>query len=40
MLAGMLVFFVTLIPFFAFKELGRVLGDKVNMAALFFPQKN
>jgi len=35
LLAGSLVIFVALIPFFAFKELGRVLG-KEKIGALFF----
>ncbi len=35
-LAGSLVIFVAVIPFFAFKELGRVFGDKSSIAALFF----
>ncbi len=39
LLAGMLAFFVTLIPFFAFKELTRVLGDRVNLAALFLHRR-
>jgi len=36
MLAGLLVLFVAFVPFFAFKELTRVLGEKNNIGALFF----
>ena len=35
-LAGSLVIFVAVIPFFAFKELWRVLGDRNSIASLFF----
>lgn len=35
LLAGSLVIFVALIPFFAFKELGRVLGEEA-ISDLFF----
>ncbi len=38
LLAGSLAIFVALIPFFAFKELGRVLG-KDKMWALFFRKR-
>jgi len=38
LLAGCLVIFVTLIPFFAVKELGRVLGEE-KIRALFFRRR-
>lgn len=37
--AGVLVVFFSFIPFFAFKELGRVLGDK-KIAYLFFKSRS
>ena len=39
LLAGCLVIFVTLIPFFAVKELGRVLGEG-KIRALFFRRRD
>ena len=38
-LAGCLVIFVALIPFFAVKELGRVLGEE-KIRALFFRRRD
>ena len=38
LLAGCLIIFVSLIPFFAFRELGRVLGEG-KLWALFFKKK-
>lgn len=37
-LAGLLVLFVAFIPFFAFKELERVLGEN-KIGALFFRRR-
>ena len=39
LLAGSLVIFVAFIPFFAFKELGRVLGEEA-IRVLFFRRKD
>ncbi|MDR3569586.1 MAG: hypothetical protein P4L43_16295 [Syntrophobacteraceae bacterium] len=39
MLAGVLVVFFSFIPFFAFKELGRVLGTE-RIASLFFRERS
>jgi hypothetical protein len=38
LLAGCLIIFVAFIPFFAVKELGRVLGEK-KIWALFFRKR-
>jgi hypothetical protein len=39
LLAGCLVVFVAFIPFFAFRELGRVLGGEGKIKALFFRRR-
>jgi hypothetical protein len=39
LLAGVLVIFVALIPFFGVKELGRVLGEE-KIRALFFRSRS
>jgi hypothetical protein len=40
LLAGCLVVFVAFIPFFAFRELGRVLGGEGKIWALFFRRRD